>query len=183
MKLLISLFVSVLACSNAFAPLASFGIRPRAYSYSPLLAHSNDDYESALARNKARTDVRNLLTQRSLQSFIFLLIETRDPHTVTYLEESFGWTNLESFHGTGALNMTLYPHWDSVLTDLMQQPPAVVVVRAKRRGKGHGGWSKNNPYMEVSRGENVLMCLLARSPCMCHVAHPPITHTGTICRV
>lgn len=28
------------------------------------------------------------------------------------------------------------------------EPPSIVTIRAKRRGRGHGGWSKNNPYME-----------------------------------
>lgn len=113
------------------------------------LAAYNDDYDSALARNKARTDVRNFLTQRALQSFIHLLVETRDPHTVTWMEDFGGWSNLEEFHGTGALNLTIYPEWDTSLLKMMEEPPVVVVVRAKRRGKGHGGWSKNNPYMEV----------------------------------
>ena len=45
--------------------------------------------------------------------------------------------------------MTNFPTWDSVLLGMMAQPMGVVIVRAKRRGKGHGGWSKNNPYMEV----------------------------------
>lgn len=155
MNLIIVLFTSSLAVSSAFLPLASFGTYFHACSQRTscsqlsLAYDDKDSYESALARNKARTDVQNFLTQRSLQSFLYLLIETRDPHTVTYLEDQFGWRNLENFHGTGALNMTLYPTWDSVLLELIQQPPAVVVVKAKRRGRGHGGWSKNNPYLEV----------------------------------
>lgn len=151
MNLLTLLLLSTLKLSNAFVPLASFGIRRHCSptSFLQLSPRDHDDYENALARNKARTDVKNFLTQRALQSFLYLLIETRDPHTVTYFEDYFGWRNLENFHGTGALNMTLYPTWDTVLLELMQQPPAVVVVRAKRRGRGHGGWSKNNPYLEV----------------------------------
>lgn len=35
-----------------------------------------------------------------------------------------------------------------MLLDMLQQPPDVVVVSARRRGRGHGGWSKNNPYLE-----------------------------------
>jgi hypothetical protein len=76
-------------------------------------------------------------------------MECRDPHTVKWLEDFGGWENLESFHGTGALNVTRFPIWSSVLMDVMQQPNDVVIVSAKRRGRGHGGWSKNNPYLEV----------------------------------
>jgi hypothetical protein len=39
-----------------------------------------------MARNKKRTDVRLFLTQRAIQSFVHLLLETRDPHTVRWIE-------------------------------------------------------------------------------------------------
>ena len=38
------------------------------------------------ARNKARTDIRYFLTQRSIQSFVYLLNQCREEHTVHYLE-------------------------------------------------------------------------------------------------
>ena len=44
--------------------------------------------------------------------------------------------------------MTTYPTWDSVLYDVMRQPNTQMIVSAKRRGRGHGGWSKNNPYLQ-----------------------------------
>jgi hypothetical protein len=91
--------------------------------------------------------VRYLLTQRSFQSFLYLLEQCRDPHTATWLERRFGWTNLENYHGTGFFNTTIYPEWNSLLEDLIQQPPSQVIIKAKRRGRGHGGWSKNNPYL------------------------------------
>jgi len=34
-----------------------------------------------------------------------------------------------------------------MLKDMLALPNEVVVVSAKRRGRGHGGWSKNNPYL------------------------------------
>ena len=49
----------------------------------------NPSFEDALARNKARTDVKNFLTQRSIQSFIYLLDQCRDPHTVAWVEVSY----------------------------------------------------------------------------------------------
>lgn len=47
-------------------------------------------YQEALAHNKIRTDVKNFLTQRAIQSFIFLLVQCRDPHTVRWMEVSIG---------------------------------------------------------------------------------------------
>jgi hypothetical protein len=44
--------------------------------------------------------------------------------------------------------VTLWPSWETLLVDMLQKPEDVVVVSAKRRGRGHGGWSKNNPYLE-----------------------------------
>jgi hypothetical protein len=45
-------------------------------------------YEDALQHNMMRTDLRMFLTQRALQSFIFLLVSCRDPHTCKWLEVS-----------------------------------------------------------------------------------------------
>jgi hypothetical protein len=104
---------------------------------------------TAQKHNIIRTDFRNFLTQRAIQSFLKLCIECRDPHTVKWLEEFGEWGNLENFHGTGALNITRFPYWSSAFMDLMKVPNDVVIVSAKRRGRGVGGWSKNNPYLEV----------------------------------
>ena len=37
--------------------------------------------------------------------------------------------------------------WDAVLYDMMDQSNAQIIVSAKRRGRRHGGWSMNNPYL------------------------------------
>jgi hypothetical protein len=55
---------------------------------------------------------------------------------------------LAEYHGTGAFNLTTYDRWDTILLHMLQQPPDVVIVSARRRGRGHGGWSKNNPHLE-----------------------------------
>jgi len=106
------------------------------------------NYEDALAHNQRRTDVRIFLTQRAIQSFMFLLVSTRDPHTVNWFEKTYQCNNLNSYHGTGAFNLTKWTSWDSILADMIRQPPDVVIVSARRRGRGHGGWSRNNPYLE-----------------------------------
>eukprot|EP00977_Amphora_coffeiformis_P023528 scaffold13527_cov202-Amphora_coffeaeformis.AAC.13 len=63
-------------------------------------------------------------------------------------QQRYNFANLEKYHGTGAFNLTEYGTWDAILLDMLQQPPDVVIVSARRRGRGHGGWSKDNPYLE-----------------------------------
>jgi hypothetical protein len=69
--------------------------------------------------------------------------------------------NLEQYHGTGAALFNLHESsdekaaagvdeedWDTMLLDLLHRPNDKVIVAARRRGRGHGGWSKNNPHLE-----------------------------------
>lgn len=108
-----------------------------------------DEEASSQARNDARTDVRNLLTQRSIQSFLFLCTSVRDPHSVKWIEDFLDAHNQLDFHGTGAAYLDAFGGtWDAPLLAMMEKPKDVVVVSAKRSGKGHKGWSKNNPYLE-----------------------------------
>eukprot|EP00549_Striatella_unipunctata_P025909 CAMPEP_0118683066 /NCGR_PEP_ID=MMETSP0800-20121206/5830_1 /TAXON_ID=210618 ORGANISM="Striatella unipunctata, Strain CCMP2910" /NCGR_SAMPLE_ID=MMETSP0800 /ASSEMBLY_ACC=CAM_ASM_000638 /LENGTH=280 /DNA_ID=CAMNT_0006579517 /DNA_START=335 /DNA_END=1177 /DNA_ORIENTATION=+ len=44
--------------------------------------------------------------------------------------------------------MTRFEKWDSFFMQMLERPAEVLIVAAKRRGRGHGGWSKNNPYLE-----------------------------------
>ena len=48
----------------------------------------SDDFRDVGELNKARTDIRNFLTQRAIQSFLFLLSHCRDTATVRWLEVS-----------------------------------------------------------------------------------------------
>jgi hypothetical protein len=48
-------------------------------------------------RNKDRTDIRNFLTQRSVQSFVYLLNQCREEHTVRWLEVRNSFINQLSF--------------------------------------------------------------------------------------
>lgn len=116
-----------------------------------LQAKMSDRDEEALsrARNDARTDIRNLLTQRAIQSFLFLCTSVRDPHSVKWIEDFLEAPNQLNFHGTGAAYLEVFGGtWDAPLLAMMEKPKDVVVVSAKRSGKGHKGWSKNNPYLE-----------------------------------
>ena len=60
----------------------------------------DDDGRDVAALNKARTDIRNFLTQRSIQSFIFLLHQCRDGATVRWLEVS-NQKHYQSLYNTG----------------------------------------------------------------------------------
>ncbi len=101
-----------------------------------------------IAYNNARLDPKSFLTQASIQSFIYLLEECRDPHSGKWIQDFLKCQNLHNFHGTGGFNPLTYPNWDSVLLDILKQPNQKMIVSAKRRGRGHGGWSKNNPYLQ-----------------------------------
>jgi len=105
--------------------------------------------KEAMERNKKRTCIHHFLTQRSIQSFMFLAEQVRDPHTADWIERFLETSDLLNYHGTGAFNMTRFPIWDDFFYDLMQQPKATIIIQAKRRGRGRGGWSKNNPYLKV----------------------------------
>jgi hypothetical protein len=97
----------------------------------------------------ARVDVRNLLTQRSIQSFMYLCENLRDPHTVSWLEDFLETRNALEFHGTGAgYIQRLGGTWVAPLLKIAQADPQKIIIKAKRRGRGHGGWSKDNPYLE-----------------------------------
>jgi len=112
----------------------------------PLSFSANDKAFQDWSQN-SRIDVRNLLTQRSIQSFMFLCEECRDPHSGRWIEDFLGTKNLLEYHGTGASFVTGV-HWDMPLLEILDQPKDVMIVSAKRRGRGHGGWSKNNPYLK-----------------------------------
>jgi len=98
----------------------------------------------------ARTDIRNLLTQRSIQSFLRLCEECRDPHSAKWIQQDFLKAgNLIDYHGTGAKFLEdCGGFWEVPLLSLISQPKVQIIVSSKRRGRGHGGWSKNNPYLE-----------------------------------
>ncbi len=104
--------------------------------------NNEEDPDLAMEHNNARTSITQFLTQRSIQSFMFLCEQVRDPHTADWVERLLGKTDLLNYHGTGAFNVTKYPTWDAFFTELICQPKTSIIVQAKRRGRGHGGWSK-----------------------------------------
>lgn len=105
------------------------------------------------SRLAARTDVRIFLTQRAIQSFVFLLKSCGDPHTVRWLESNYELTNMENFHGTGAFNLTKWNSWESILIDMLMRPNEVLIIRlviGQQRQGSHNGRRKN-PYLQGGR--------------------------------
>jgi hypothetical protein len=86
-----------------------------------------------------RINVHNLLTQRSVQSFMFLCESVRDPHSPKWIEDFLRSHNQLEYHGTGLGYCTgdanFDGSWDHPLVLMMNQPKDVVVVSAKRRGR------------------------------------------------
>lgn len=68
--------------------------------------YSDDDMEKAILNNLQRTCIKQFLSQRAFQSFMFLLADLRDVHTSDWLGSFLDIPNLLQFHGTGAFNMT-----------------------------------------------------------------------------
>ncbi|KAL7517271.1 hypothetical protein ACHAWX_002206, partial [Stephanocyclus meneghinianus] len=129
--------------------------RPR-----PLPSPDNDaSHQSPFPSILVPQDLRHFLTQRCVQSFMFLLATTRDLHTVRWLdnftkpvivnnywveeddapnpgvEDTFRegdkrlGSKLLSYHGLSAINTTIYPSWDSFFTALLEQPDTVLLIR------------------------------------------------------
>lgn len=106
-----------------------------------------DNNDAKTRRIYARTCPRHFLTQRSVQSFMFLCEQCRDPHTVKWIETFSGAHNLRFFHGTGAFNLTRFENWDSFLLEMVEQEKDTVVFSVRSR-VGDRGFRKNNPYLK-----------------------------------
>jgi len=83
-----------------------------------------------MARNNARTCVKSFLTQRAIQSFMFLLEECRDPHSGKWVEDFLGLSNLLEYHGTGAFDIDRFPIWEMVLLEMMEMPKGMSTCKS-----------------------------------------------------
>jgi len=130
-----------------------FGRTNAAFSFassSTYLSSSSSpgsDSNSGNAFPKARTDIRNFLTQRSIQSFVYLLNQCREEHTVQWLEKKLDFTSIDNFHGTGAFNQTKFPEWDSIFLDCIDSPEEVIVIQIRQRRRQRK-LSGHNAYFE-----------------------------------
>jgi len=140
---------STLAKSRSFGSTknnaaSSFVSSSTRLSLSPSFdSDSNDSY----VFSKSRTDVRNFLTQRSIQSFVFLLNQCREEHTVRWLEKTLDFTSIDNYHGTGAFNLTKFPEWDSIFLDCVDRPEEVMMIQTRQRRRQRK-LSGHNAYIE-----------------------------------
>ena len=126
----------------------SFSLLGSSKNHSKKTQHANNALPSDESCD-SRVDIRNLLTQRAIQSFIFLCESVRDPHSAKWIEDFLETPNQLQYHGTGAGYIEKFGGtWDAPLLAMMEREKDVIVVSVKRSGKGHKGWSKNNPYLE-----------------------------------
>jgi len=112
-----------------------------------LSSSSDGDNYDSITFPKSRTDVRNFLTQRSIQSFVFLLNQCREEHTVRFLEKILDFPSIDNFHGTGAFNLTKFPEWDSIFLDCVDRPEEVIVIQIRQRRRQRK-LSGHNAYFE-----------------------------------
>lgn len=139
---------------------------------------SNDDEDTAVPPVAAQ-DLRLFLTQRCIQSFMYLLASTRDLHTVCWLDDLVQpvivnnyWdedddykpgsgdtfrdndkrlgSKLLGYHGLSALNMTIYPEWDTFFTTLLKEPDTVLMIKTPE-DVGHRAYSDFDIDIEPAR--------------------------------
>ncbi|GMH97512.1 hypothetical protein TrST_g9260 [Triparma strigata] len=84
----------------------------------------------------------SFLHQRTLQTFLFLLKQTRDPHTVRYLETFANCTGLSSYHGLHGVTAE-----NEFYNSLISTPPSTITISARKNQIQ--GWSKYNPHLGV----------------------------------
>lgn len=89
--------------------------------------------EYAMLNNKRRTCILHFLTQRSFQSFMFLLYDLRDVHTSDWIERFLAANRLIEYHGTGAFNQTNFETWDQYFLDMMKLPKERIIIQARGR--------------------------------------------------
>lgn len=53
---------------------------------------------------------------------------------------------MDSFHGTGAFNLTLFPEWDSLFLDLATQDAETVIIEVVQKTT-HRGWGHQANYV------------------------------------
>jgi len=140
-------FLTAAFCSAFSTPVQRWGLSRSHLADTTLKSAKNDRFSEGDRARKlflARTCLKHFLTQRALQSFLFLLGEVHDPHTVDWIEEFANAKNLHEYHGTGALNFSRFESWDSFLMDLMEEPEDEIVVLSVRRSRSGSNWQKMN---------------------------------------
>lgn len=83
------------------------------------------------------------------------------------MQKVLGFKNLDSFHGTGALDMTKYPSWDSVFLELIAMDSEAIHVKASSTASQNRrrGWSNRAGYLDdLSTKKQLDDCFQNTSP-------------------
>lgn len=144
-------------CVGSVRGLVSFGgvrgaalVRVRSSSWGGSFEEEEPLEELRLDRSERRQQhavLNSFLTQRAVQTLIFLQKTSRDTVTAGWLER-FGQDGggFERYHGTRGLKSP----WDDYLAGMLTAELETIVVSLKKRGpNGTGGWSKRNPYVRA----------------------------------
>lgn len=135
-SLLVFILVISIGISTPFTPISHrryqiYSKRTESFSFKD--ENEEVDREYAMLQNMKRTCILHFLTQRSLQSFMFLLNDLRDPHTSDWIERFLGANRLIEYHGTGAFNQTQFETWDQYFLDMMKLPKERIIIQARGR--------------------------------------------------
>lgn len=153
----ITLFVVSSTCTAFMSSSAGFSVwnlqspsRKEARDLKFLAHKKNDDKDFGFIFKAldTRTSIYHFLTQRSVQTFMYLLKECRDPHTSRWMETFSEAKNLLSYHGTGAFNCERFPEWDSYLMEMMEQSSETIAVKIE---KPNIAFYKNNPFSKKEK--------------------------------
>ncbi len=142
-------FSSLIAFATVEAFLPSKFSSTRKSPSTAVYSFSGDhrDYEHSILNNQKRTCIQHFLSQRSFQSFMYLITEMRDPHTSDWIERFLQAPSLLAYHGTGALNTTIFDEWDSYFLEMAKQPKEKIIIHSRR----NSGSKNNNPYLQSDR--------------------------------
>ncbi len=86
-------------------------------------------------------------------------------------QNKLNFKKIDSFHGTGAFNVTIFPEWDSLLLELANQDPETVIIEVKQK-RSHRGWGHQASYVNtISNNANI-------APRTSHFTAPPHCSRG-----
>lgn len=133
---------------GARAPLA-IGRRPASASpalavggkRSLLLMSLRDRGESSFnERNHMGKMIKDFVTQRAVQTHLFVIEQVGDRNDFDWLEGYMGHQGLSNVHGYGALR----GHWKDYLSGMMRLPETTVTKKAEY----YRGGTKGNPFIQ-----------------------------------
>ena len=139
-------FQSWRAPVGAYRNCARPSRRARALGAAP---SSSDEAQQTLL-------LENFLTQRSVQTLLFLLRTGRDEVTANWVHRFLGHQGMEQFHGTRGLKVS----WDEYVIRLLTADTEEIVVSLRKQSRR--GLSPGNPYAPKDQWFNYTVDIFPR---------------------